>query len=95
MSWYTKWAILSTVFVSTELYMLTDQSEHFKDTQEFLDWRCADVLDLGSNINFAWNLASALHTGGESIISIFKPESESKEKIESILNLQKEIRDQK
>lgn len=36
MSWYSKRLIVSGVFVSTELFMLTDGSEGFKDTEQFL-----------------------------------------------------------
>ena len=39
MSWYTKRITLSSVYVATELYMLTDQSEGYKDSFEFLDRR--------------------------------------------------------
>ena len=34
--WYTERALLLSVFASTELYMLTDQSDGFKDTKDFL-----------------------------------------------------------
>jgi len=36
MSWYSKRVIVSGVYVGTELYMLTDGSEGFKETDEFL-----------------------------------------------------------
>jgi len=36
MSWYSKRIIVSGVYVGTELFMLTDGSEGFKETDEFL-----------------------------------------------------------
>ncbi|KAK9827204.1 hypothetical protein WJX74_010318 [Apatococcus lobatus] len=47
-SWYTKRALLASVYTSTELYMLTDYSPEYADTWESLDRRLADVMRLGS-----------------------------------------------
>ena len=38
-SWYTKRGALSALYASTELYMTTDSSKDFQDTQGFLDRR--------------------------------------------------------
>jgi ubiquinone biosynthesis protein COQ9 len=46
-SWYTKRASLSTIYASTDLFMTTDKSAEFKDTQEFLDRRFEDSFTVG------------------------------------------------
>jgi len=43
-SWYTKRALLTGVYISTELFMLTDRSKDYKETWEFLDRRLADFV---------------------------------------------------
>lgn len=46
-SWYTKRAILTGIYASTELFMLNDKSPNFQDTWAFLD-RCVDeTIQLG------------------------------------------------
>ncbi|RNA42926.1 ubiquinone biosynthesis mitochondrial [Brachionus plicatilis] len=45
MNWYTKRLTLAAVYKSTELFMIQDKSENFKDTYRFLDNR---LKDLGS-----------------------------------------------
>jgi ubiquinone biosynthesis protein COQ9 len=47
-SWYTKRAALASVYLSTELYMLTDYSPGYADTWQQLERRIDDVLWLGS-----------------------------------------------
>uniref|UniRef100_A0A383W6Z6 Ubiquinone biosynthesis protein n=1 Tax=Tetradesmus obliquus TaxID=3088 RepID=A0A383W6Z6_TETOB len=47
-SWYTKRASLAAVYMSTELYMLTDYSPGYADTWQQLDRRMQDALWLGS-----------------------------------------------
>lgn len=46
-SWYTKRAIVSKIYVATELYMLQDSSENHEATWEFLDRRIENVLAMG------------------------------------------------
>ena len=46
-SWYTKRLTLLGVIKTTELAMMQDKSEDFKDTWAFLDRRFADLNDLG------------------------------------------------
>jgi len=72
-SWYTKRAIVSKIYVATELYMLQDDSSEHEATWEFLDRRIDNVLAMGRAINSNSNLASAVQTGMQSIISIVKP----------------------
>lgn len=47
-SWYTKRAALASIYLSTELYMLTDYSPGYTDTWQQLERRIDDVLWLGS-----------------------------------------------
>ena len=72
-SWYTKRAIVSKVYVATELYMLQDSSNDHEATWEFLDRRIDNVLAVGRVLNQNQNLASAVSTGMQSILSIIKP----------------------
>ncbi|KAK9819794.1 hypothetical protein WJX72_002458 [[Myrmecia] bisecta] len=46
-NWYTKRALLASVYTATELYMLTDYSPGYADTWAALDRRLKDVMHLG------------------------------------------------
>ena len=47
LSWYTKRAVLTVVYASTELFMLNDKSLNFQDTWAFLDRRIDETIHLG------------------------------------------------
>ena len=47
-SWYTKRASLAAVYASSELFMTTDTSKDFTETEEFLDRRLDDARNLGA-----------------------------------------------
>ena len=47
-NWYTKRGIAGSIYVATEVYMLTDKSPDFKDTWDFLERRMADAAMAGS-----------------------------------------------
>ena len=47
LSWYTKRAILTGIYASTELFMLNDKSPDFQDTWAFLDRRVDETIQLG------------------------------------------------
>jgi ubiquinone biosynthesis protein COQ9 len=49
-SWYTKRALLTGVYISTELCMIGDVSANERDTWEFMERRLDDVLLLGKTI---------------------------------------------
>lgn len=49
-SWYTKRALLATVYASSELFMTKDTSNDFAATEEFLDRRLKDVQVLGGTV---------------------------------------------
>jgi len=47
-SWYTKRAALSGVYASTELFMTTDKSREFVETEAFLNRRLGESSSLGN-----------------------------------------------
>lgn len=49
-NWYTKRALLAGVYTSTELYMITDGSPGFADTNAALDRRIEEVMTIGKSI---------------------------------------------
>ena len=71
-SWYTKRALLSNIYVATELYMLQDQSEEKRDTWEFLDRRLDDVMTIGGAVNMNRDRAEAMGVGFKSLFDLAK-----------------------
>ncbi|KAJ0397885.1 hypothetical protein ATCC90586_006471 [Pythium insidiosum] len=68
-SWYTKRAILTGIYASTELFMLSDESPNFEETWRFLDRRVEETVMLGElprNIN---DVAGMMTIGIQSILS--------------------------
>lgn len=59
MNWYSKRLTLAAIYKSTELFMIQDKSENFKDTYEFLDNR---LSDLGLFYKFNSNVILYLET---------------------------------
>jgi ubiquinone biosynthesis protein COQ9 len=61
-SWYTKRATLSAVYSSTELFMTTDSSPNYNETENFLDRRLSELQGatglIGASMN--WISFSAL-----------------------------------
>ena len=51
-SWYTKRASLSAIYASTEVFMTTDQSTGFAETEEFLERRLEDAQMVGEWAGF-------------------------------------------
>jgi ubiquinone biosynthesis protein COQ9 len=49
-SWYTKRASLSAIYACSELFMTTDTSKDFAQTEEFLDRRLEDVQKVGGTV---------------------------------------------
>jgi len=45
MNWYTKRLTLAGIYKSTELFMIQDKSENFRDTYQFLDNRFNDLAN--------------------------------------------------
>ena len=46
-SWYTKRASLATLYASSEIFMTTDTSKDFRDTEEFVSRRLEDIQTIG------------------------------------------------
>jgi ubiquinone biosynthesis protein COQ9 len=49
-SWYTKRAALSSIYVASELVLLTDKSEGYTETWKFLEKRMKEMDEIGSLI---------------------------------------------
>lgn len=49
-SWYTKRASLAAIYSSSEVFMTTDTTKDFKDTEEFVDRRLQDVQKVGGTL---------------------------------------------
>ena len=49
-SWYTKRATLAAVYSSTELFMTTDKSAGFAETERFLDRRLEETRKVGGAV---------------------------------------------
>jgi len=58
-NWYTKRGILAAVYKSTELRLLTDQSEDLADTWRFLDARLAEAVTAGRCVGQLGEVAPA------------------------------------
>ncbi|XP_071613390.1 ubiquinone biosynthesis protein COQ9, mitochondrial [Heliangelus exortis] len=62
-NWYTRRAVLTGVYNTTELVMLQDSSPDFEDTWRFLENRVADVMNMGSTANQVQSTGEALVQG--------------------------------
>ncbi|KAM9374373.1 ubiquinone biosynthesis protein COQ9, mitochondrial [Phaethornis superciliosus] len=60
-NWYTRRAVLTGVYNTTELVMMQDSSPDFEDTWRFLENRVADVMKMGST-------ASQVQSTGEALV---------------------------
>lgn len=49
-SWYTKRATLSAIYSSAEIFMTTDTSANFTETEEFLDRRLEEARVVGAAV---------------------------------------------
>ena len=49
-SWYTKRATLSAIYSSAEIFMTTDTSANFIETEQFLDRRLEDARIVGAAV---------------------------------------------
>jgi len=61
-SWYTKRAMIGAVYTSSEIFMMVDSSEGFRDTWSFVDRRVDNVISmskLASEVDHT--MATALH----------------------------------
>ena len=81
-NWYTKRAALSTVYCTTELYMVQDNSRDFRDTWEFLDNRLNDMSFLGNMANTTHNATLGASKGLLSIFTALIPEPSYKQQVD-------------
>ena len=72
-NWYTKRAALSSVYSSTELYMVQDNSDNFNDTWEFLDDRLCNIIAAGKFSETVQNTALGFSKGLVSMATAFIP----------------------
>lgn len=77
-NYYTKRILFNTAYASTELHLLTDQSNGKEASWEFLDRRLRDILSLGKGINDLKTVGGAAVDGVFSLFNAFKqpPQSE-------------------
>jgi ubiquinone biosynthesis protein COQ9 len=68
-SWYTKRASLSAVYSSTELFMTTDRSEGWAETEHFLDRRLEEVRNVGGAIG---NIGEWVGFTGASVLNVLR-----------------------
>lgn len=75
--WYTKRAILTAIYASTELFMLNDKSPDFQETWKFLDRRVDETIQLGEvpqSLNDALGMASiGLQSALSAVTSLASP----------------------
>ncbi|KFW81192.1 hypothetical protein N305_06524, partial [Manacus vitellinus] len=60
-NWYTRRAVLTGIYNTTELVMLQDSSPDFEDTWRFLENRVADAMNMSST-------ASQVQSTGEAVV---------------------------
>ncbi|MCO5587205.1 hypothetical protein L7F22_041152 [Adiantum nelumboides] len=71
--WYAKRGLLAALYTATELYMLTDHSNGFRDTWAFLQRRVKDALDCRKTAQEASQIAQAIGAGlGNSLQGLFR-----------------------
>lgn len=68
-SWYTKRASLAAVYASTELFMTTDRSPDYVETERFLDRRLASSRRLGEAVD---NVEEWLGFTGSSFLNLLR-----------------------
>ncbi|KAF1334756.1 Rpsu-divergently transcribed protein, partial [Globisporangium splendens] len=68
-SWYTKRALLTGIYASTELFMLSDQSPGFQDTWSFLDRRIDETITLGELPQNVGEVAAMAGVAAQSLLS--------------------------
>jgi rpsU-divergently transcribed protein len=66
-NWYTKRSLISGVYVSTELFMLSDTSKDYEATWDFLERRLEDVMNAGGVMREGSQIASTFLTGFEAL----------------------------
>ena len=68
-SWYIKRAALSAVYSSTELFMTTDTSADFAETERFLDRRLQETRTMGGAVS---DVGQWVGFTGASVINVLR-----------------------
>lgn len=68
-SWYTKRASLASIYAATELFMTSDASTSFSETEKFLDRRLQDVRVVGGGVG---NVAEWVGFTGRSVVNLLR-----------------------
>ena len=68
-SYYTKRGILSGIYVSTEMYMLTDTSKDYSDTWDFLDRQVDNVLNVSADVHHIPQIAGTVNSSVSTLFS--------------------------
>ncbi|KAJ3334519.1 Ubiquinone biosynthesis protein coq9, mitochondrial, partial [Kappamyces sp. JEL0680] len=69
LNWYSKRALLASVYTSTELFMTTDTSPDYANTMKFLDRRIADIGVIGKGFS---DFSSMVAFGSSQMWSVWK-----------------------
>lgn len=93
-NWYTKRAALSTVYATTELYMVQDNSSDFRDTWEFLDNRLREMTAAGNAVNTVQNTGLGFSKGLLAMASAFFPDSSYSQQAEDFERAKKRYQPQ-
>ena len=67
MNWYTKRLSLLAIYKSSELAMVKDKSEDFKETWDFLDRRMADTKSLSDLVVSPEDMAKLVGAFGSTL----------------------------
>jgi len=67
--WYTKRALISAIYISTELFMLTDMSSNLDNTWQFLERRMEDLV---TSMKYKTELENTAVFLGNGIYSVLK-----------------------
>ncbi|KFO71364.1 hypothetical protein N303_10348, partial [Cuculus canorus] len=62
-NWYTRRAVLTGIYNTTELVMMQDSSPDFEDTWRFLENRIADAMKMGDTANQVQSTGEAIVQG--------------------------------
>jgi ubiquinone biosynthesis protein COQ9 len=68
-SWYTKRASLGVIYSSTEVFMTTDKSPNFIETENFLDRRFEELKNFGETFGA---VSEWVGVSGKSLINVLR-----------------------
>lgn len=68
-SWYTKRASLAAIYSSAEVFMTTDTSNNFKETESFLDRRLQELRNVGGSLGA---IGEWVGVSGKSMVNVLR-----------------------